>query len=214
LSDTGRGGNLIIVSGPSGAGKSLLVANVLRTLPRVQFSVSYTTRAPRGTERDGVEYRFVDHAAFQSLIEKDVLLEWAEVHGNFYGTSRLFVDDLLNQGEDVLLDIDIQGASIIRKKRADAIAVFILPPSYQILRDRLNERSLDDKETMERRLKIACREISHYREYDYLIINENLDDSIRELQSIVLSARCRVGARSESAKSILVSFGGKNAEDP
>jgi guanylate kinase len=214
LSKTARNGNLIIVSGPSGAGKSVLVTSVLQSLPRLRFSVSYTTRAPRGTEKDGIEYRFIDRAAFQSLIEMDELLEWAEVHGNYYGTSAKFVDNLLTQGEDVILDIDVQGAQLIRQKRADAIAVFIMPPSYQVLRDRLRQRRLDDTSTIERRLKIAWNEVSHYREYDYLIINEDLGGAIQELQSIIVSARCRVEAKSESARSILSSFGGINAEDP
>ena len=111
-------GNLIIVSGPSGAGKSALAGGVLQSVPRLKFSVSYTTRAPRGDEQNGVEYFFVSREEFQSLIRRDELLEWAEVHGNYYGTSRSFVDDILRAGEDVLLDIDVQGAQIIRRKRA------------------------------------------------------------------------------------------------
>ncbi len=214
MSETARSGNLIIVSGPSGAGKSALVASVLQSLPHLRFSVSYTTRAPRGSEKNGVEYFFVDRHEFQSLIRGDDLLEWAEVHGNYYGTSRKLVDDLLKQGDDVILDIDVQGAHIVRQKRADAVGVFILPPSYQVLRDRLRRRSLDDDSVIEQRLKIACREIKHYREYDYLIINEDLDSSIRELQSVIMSARCRIAAKIESAKSILDSFGGIDAEDP
>jgi guanylate kinase len=214
LSETTRNGNLVIVSGPSGAGKSVLVTSVLRSLPHLRFSVSYTTRAPRGTEKDGVEYRFVDRATFQSLIQGDELLEWAEVHGNYYGTSRKFVDDLLKQGEDVILDIDIQGAHIIRQKRADSIGIFIMPPSYRVLRERLRQRRLDDSSTIERRLKIACNEMSHYKDYDYLIINEDIGSAIQELQSIIVSTRCRVEAKRESAKSILASFGGINAEDP
>jgi guanylate kinase len=207
-------GNLIIVSGPSGAGKSALVGSVLERLPSVKFSVSYTTRAPRGAERNGVEYFFVDRAEFQSLVQNDSLLEWAEVHGNFYGTSRTFVDDLLRKGDDVLLDIDVQGASIIRQKRPDSIGVFILPPSYPVLRERLLRRSLDDGLVIEQRLKRACNEISHYKEYDYLIINEDLGSSIRELESIILGARCRMAARIRSAKSVLATFGGMDAEDP
>ena len=133
--------------------------------------------------------------SFESLIESGEFLEWAEVHGNYYGTSRKFVDDLLQQGEDVILDIDIQGAHIIRGKRADAIGVLVLPPSFQVLRERLLRRSLDDKAVIEKRLKIACKEISHYREYDYLIINKDLGGATRELESIILSARCRMSAR-------------------
>ena len=214
MSEMAGRGNLIIVSGPSGAGKSVLVASVLKSVPRVKFSVSYTTRAPRGTERHGVEYFFVDRPEFESLIKEDRLLEWAEVHGNFYGTSRIFVDDILKDGEDVLLDIDVQGAGIVREKRPDSIAVFILPPSYQVLQDRLRQRSLDDGIVIKQRLKRACKEINHYKEYDYLIINEDLGSSTRELESILLSARCRMTARIESAKSVLATFGGMDAEDP
>jgi guanylate kinase len=218
LSETARNGNLIIVSGPSGAGKSALVGSVLRRIPHVRFSVSYTTRAPRATERDGVEYFFVSQPRFESLIRDESFLEWAEVHGNYYGTSGKFVDDLLRAGEDVLLDIDVQGAEIVRRKRADAVAVFILPPSYQVLRDRLLRRSLDDGPlnpvVVEKRLKIARREVSHYKEYDYLIVNEDLGNSIQELESIILGTRCRMAARVESAKSVLTTFGGMDAEDP
>jgi guanylate kinase len=209
-----RTGNLIIVSGPSGAGKSVLVASLLQRLPRVRFSVSYTTRAPRGAERNGVEYLFVDRREFQLLILGDSLLEWAEVHGNYYGTSRIFVEDCLRAGDDVLLDIDVQGAAIVKRKRPDSIAVFILPPSFQILRDRLRRRSLDDEVVIEQRLTRAHKEIRHYQEYDYLIINEDLGSSTHELESIILSARCRMTARIESAKSILATFGGMDAEDP
>ena len=164
MSEIARNGNLIIVSGPSGAGKSVLVANVLKLVPRLGFSISYTTRAPRGSEQNGAEYFFVDRSEFQSLIRNDSLLEWAEVHGNFYGTSRKFVDDILKKGEDVLLDIDVQGADIVRGKRPDSIGVFILPPSYQILRDRLLRRSLDNEPVIEQRLKRARKEVRHYKE--------------------------------------------------
>jgi len=207
-------GNLIIVSGPSGSGKSVLVANVMKLVPRLRFSVSYTTRAPRGSEQNGVEYFFVDRSEFHSLVQSDSLLEWAEVHGNFYGTSRKFVDDFLEKGDDVLLDIDVQGADIVRKKRPNSIGVFILPPSYQVLRDRLLRRSLDVGPVIEQRLKRARKEIHSYKEYDYLIINDDLGSSTQELESIILSARSRMTARIESAKSIFATFGGMDAEDP
>jgi guanylate kinase len=148
------------------------------------------------------------------LILGDSLLEWAEVHGNYYGTSRIFVEDCLREGDDVLLDIDVQGAAIVKRKRPDSIAVFILPPSFQILRDRLRRRSLDDEVVIEQRLTRARKEIRHYQEYDYLIINEDLGSSTHELESIILSAQCRMTARIESAKSILATFGGMDAEDP
>ena len=209
-----RSGNLIIVSGPSGAGKSVLASRVLQEMPHLKFSVSYTTRAPRGAEQNGVEYFFVNREEFQALIQGNDLLEWAEYYGNFYGTSRAFVDGLLRQGEDVLLDIDIQGASIVRQKRPDAVGIFILPPSFQILRDRLMRRSLDAGFVIEQRLKIARREIRHYNDYDYLIINEEINSSTLELQSIILGARCRTAARRERAESVIATFGGIDAEDP
>lgn len=205
---------MIIVSGPSGAGKSALAARVLQSLPKLKFSVSYTTRKPRRTEQNGVDYFFVDPPEFQALIDDNDLLEWAEVHDYYYGTSRKYVDDLLKQGYDVLLDIDIQGARIIRGKRADAVGIFILPPSYRVLRERLHKRSLDDELAMEQRLKRACKEIRHYRDYDYLIINDDIGSATSELKSIIMSAHCRLTARVESAKSILDTFGGMDAEDP
>jgi guanylate kinase len=214
LSEMARSGNLIIVSGPSGAGKSILASRVLQLVPHLKFSVSYTTRAPRGSEQNGVEYFFVSREEFQALIRGNDLLEWAEVHGNYYGTSLKFVDDLLRQGEDVLLDIDVQGASIVRQKRPDAVAIFILPPSYLILRERLMRRSLDPGFVIEKRLKIACKEIRKYKSYDFLIVNEELNNSTLELQSIILSARCRTAAGSESAESVIATFGGIDAEDP
>jgi guanylate kinase len=207
-------GNLIIVSGPSGAGKSASVAGVLESMPQLRFSVSYTTRPPRGAEKDGVEYFFIDRPQFERLISRDAFLEWAEVHNNLYGTSKQVVDDILQNGEDVILDIDVQGARTIRKKRPDATAVFILPPSFQELRERLERRRLDDGLVIEQRLKRACNEIKHFNEYDYLIVNENLGSSIDELTSIVRSIRCRTAARIEAANSILATFGGVDAEDP
>ena len=214
MSEMARLGNLIIVSGPSGAGKSALVSGVLNLVPGLRFSVSYTTRLPRGTEKNGVEYFFVSRQEFESLISGDNLLEWAQVHGNYYGTSRQFVEDFLRKGEDVLLDIDVQGAKVIRRNRPDALGVFILPPSYEVLRERIERRSLDPGIVIQQRLKRACEEIRHYKEYDYLIINEDLGSSIHELESIISGARCRIAARIDCVKSVLATFGGIDAEDP
>jgi guanylate kinase len=206
-------GNLIIVSGPSGAGKSAVALRVLESLPGLSFSVSYTTRAPRGFERDGIEYHFVNRSGFEKLVEGGELLEWAEVYGNYYGTSRKCVDELLGRGEDVLLDVDVQGARSIRQKRPEAISIFILPPSYQVLRERLESRKLDKAYVIEQRLKIACNETIHYRNYDYLIINDDLGKSIEELRAIILGSRCRMKARAEAAERIVATFGGVNEED-
>jgi guanylate kinase len=213
LSNKNRTGNLIIVSGPSGAGKSALVKHALQSLSNLKFSVSYTTRSPRRTEQHGVEYFFVDREKFQELIDSDDLLEWAEVHENYYGTSRTFIDNLMEQGEDVILDVDIQGAHTLRQKRPDAVEIFVLPPSFQVLRERLRRRGLDDESVIEKRLTIACKEIRHYQEYDYLIINEDLDKAARELESIIISARCRTFARKSLMTSILETFGEMDAEN-
>jgi guanylate kinase len=209
-----RKGSLIIVSGPSGAGKSALVSAVLGTMPELSFSVSYTTRAPRGTERDGVEYHFVARDDFAALIKSGDLLEWAEVYGNYYGTGRKFIDDRIRQGSDVLLDVDVQGARAIRGNRPEAVSVFIMPPSYQVLRLRLENRKLDKQYVIEQRLMIARREIAGYRDYDYLIVNDAFDASVEELKAIILGCRCRMAVRSESAESIVATFGGMDAENP
>lgn len=214
MSDKKGIGNLIIVSGPSGAGKSALVTGVMRLMPRMRFSVSFTTRTPRGTEKDGVEYFFVDRGAFESLVREDAFLEWAEVHDKFYGTSKKFVDDTLRAGDDVILDIDVQGAHTIRGKRPDTVSVFVMPPSYEILRQRLERRSLDEGLVIKQRLKRACNEIRRYDEYDYLIVNEDLDSSIEELKAIISGSRCRIASRIEAAKSVLDTFGGMDAQNP
>jgi guanylate kinase len=209
-----RKGSLIIVSGPSGAGKSALASAVTSRLKDLHFSVSYTTRAPRGDERDGVEYHFVGKAEFEGLIRRNEFLEWAEVYGNYYGTARKFIDDTLHGGKDVLLDVDVQGARTMRRKRPDAISVFIMPPSYQVLRRRLENRKLDKEYVIEQRLKIARREIVQYKDYDYLIINDDFDESVKELEAIILGSRCQMTSRAESAASIVATFGGLDAEYP
>jgi guanylate kinase len=210
----GRTGNLIIVSGPSGAGKSALAGCILESVPGVKFSISYTTRQPRGMERDGIEYNFVDVPRFQQLIRDGELLEWAEVYGNFYGTATRRVDELLSGGSDVLLDIDVQGARTVRQKRPDAISVFILPPSFRVLKRRLETRKLDRDYVIEQRLKIAFEEITYYSNYDYLIVNQDLGKSVEELKAIILGSRCRLAAQAETARSIIATFGGLDAEDP
>jgi len=203
-----RPGNLYIVSGPSGAGKSVLSVAVLGALPNLRFSVSYTTRPPRGSERNGVEYHFVSPAQFDELRRNGDLLEWAEVYGNLYGTSKKGIEEILARGEDVLLDIDVQGALSLRQKRPDAIGIFILPPSFQVLRERLERRRLDRDYVIEQRLRTACREIKLFGSYDYLIINRELETSVEELKAIITGSRCRLGARAECAESILKTFGG------
>jgi guanylate kinase len=208
-----RKGSLVIVSGPSGAGKSALVNAVLASMSGLSFSVSYTTRMPRGTERDGYEYHFVTKDEFRSLIDKGEFLEWAEVYGNYYGTARRFIEDELAAGKDVLLDIDVQGANTMLRVRPDAVTVFIMPPSYQVLRTRLENRKLDKQYVIEQRLRIARSEIAQFRDYHYLIVNDSLDTSVDELKAIILGSRCRMAARAGAGESIIATFGGMDAEN-
>jgi guanylate kinase len=204
-------GNLIIVSGPSGAGKSAISAGVLEQLPGLRFSVSYTTRAPRGNEQNGVHYNFVGREEFDNLVRVGEMLEWAEVYGNLYGTSRKVVDEALAGGDDVLLDVDVQGARTIVRKRSGAMSVFIMPPSYEVLRERLEQRRLDKAYVIEQRLRVAYGEIRQFADYDYLIINSDLGKAIEELKAIVTGSRCRMQRRTEDAQAIVATFGGVNA---
>jgi guanylate kinase len=207
-------GNLIIVSGPSGAGKSAISAGVLEQLPRLRFSVSYTTRTPRGGEQNGVHYHFVSREEFDSLVRNGEMLEWAEVYGNFYGTSKKMIDEALTAGDDVLLDVDVQGARTICRKRPGAISVFIMTPSYGVLKERLEQRKLDKAYVIEQRLRVANEEIRQFADYDYLIINSDLGNAIEELKAIVIGSRCRMERRTEDAQAIVATFGGVNAQDP
>src|SRR5579871_3960411 len=158
-------GNLYIVSAPSGSGKTTLLQNLLRTFRDLRFSVSYTTRAPRTGERDGVDYFFVDRPAFLRMVERGDFLEWAEYYGQLYGTARSFVDEHLEKGQDIILDIDVQGARQVKAKLAGAKAIFVLPPSFQELERRLRSRMLESDEAIRRRLEIAKSEIQFYRDY-------------------------------------------------
>ena len=182
-------GNLIIISAPSGSGKSTLASGLFRDTEKVVFSVSHTTRPPRGKEKEGEDYFFVTEDQFKKMIQENAFLEWAHVYGNYYGTSSHFVESMIESGNDVLLDIDVQGALKVKDLKPDALMVFVLPPSYPELEKRLRNRGLDDPGVIKRRLKIARDEIKHYKEYNYVIINNDLERSIEELKRIVLSAR-------------------------
>jgi guanylate kinase len=204
LSD--RRPTVIVVSAPSGAGKTTILARVLRDLGGIRFSVSHTTRAPRGAERDGVEYHFVDQAGFERLRETGGLLEWAEVHGNLYGTGTAEIERASAAGVDILLDLDVQGAAQVRSRVKDAVTVFILPPSYEVLERRLRGRGQDDEATIRRRLAAAGREIDAFEQYDFAIVNDDLDACVEELKSIVRAARCRVAVVSDRARAIERTF--------
>ena len=184
-------GTLYIVSAPSGAGKSSLI-NALLAEKRdwtVQVSVSHTTRAPRVGEKNGEHYHFVDVNNFKQLIEENAFFEWAEVFGNYYGTSRVTIEQALAQGIDVFLDIDWQGARQVRKMLPQAKGIFILPPSRAELESRLNKRGQDSKEIIAKRMAQAQSEMSHYDEYDYLIINDDFEQASQELSAIVTAVR-------------------------
>tara|TARA_R110001583_G_scaffold7720_10_gene37986 strand:+ start:9104 stop:9727 length:624 start_codon:yes stop_codon:yes gene_type:complete len=184
-------GTLYIISAPSGAGKSSLI-NALLAEERswdVQVSVSHTTRAPRIGENNAEHYHFVDVDSFKSLINDNAFFEWAEVFGNYYGTSRITIEQALQQGTDIFLDIDWQGAQQVRKMMPEAVGIFILPPSREELESRLNKRGQDSNEIIAKRMSQAQSEMSHYNEYDYLIINDDFELASQELSSIVSAVR-------------------------
>ena len=182
-------GHLYIVAAPSGAGKTTLVRMLLASDPRICLSISQTTRPPRPGERDGREYHFIDTPAFLAQIEKGEFLEWAKVHGNYYGTSKRWITEQMAAGHDVLLEIDWQGAQQVRKVFPAAVGIFILPPSLAALRDRLSRRGTDSPETVERRLTAAREEMRHANEFGYVIINDELQQAHASLMSVVAASR-------------------------
>lgn len=186
---------VFIISAPSGSGKTTLVERLLWEIPGLHFSVSYTTRPPRGQERDGQDYFFVTREAFQAMIERQGLLEWAEVFGHYYGTARRFWEEAQEREEDLLLDIDVQGAAQVKAKIPDAVSIFILPPSRSELELRLRHRSQDSEEVIQKRLRDASREIQGYDRYEYVLINDFVDRSAAQLRAIVLTERWRRGER-------------------
>ncbi|MFB4404624.1 guanylate kinase [Pseudomonas inefficax] len=185
-------GTLYIVSAPSGAGKTSLVTALIKADKRVSVSVSHTTRAMRPGEQHGVNYHFVSHDDFKGLIAKGDFLEHAEVFGNFYGTSRSALQEVLDQGNDLILEIDWQGAQQVRKLMPEALSVFILPPSQQALRERLDGRGQDSEEIIAGRMQEAVSEMVHYDEYDYVIINDDFDVALEDLKAVFRSNRLRL----------------------
>ena len=186
-------GTLYIISAPSGAGKSSLISALIKDNPHydMKVSVSHTSRVPRLGEENGVHYHYVSVEEFKNLIEKNVFLEHAEVFGNFYGTSRLWIEEMLAKGVDIFLDIDWQGAQQIREKMPNAKSIFILPPSKEELERRLNARGQDSEDVIADRMKKACAEMSHYNEYDYLIVNDDFDVALMDLKAILRAERLK-----------------------
>jgi|HubBroStandDraft_1064217.scaffolds.fasta_scaffold00218_10 guanylate kinase len=178
-----------IISAPSGSGKSTLVNELLKKVSNLEFSISYTTRAPRGSETNGRQYYFVSRPEFEKMIRDDEFLEYAEVFGNYYGTARRFLRDAEEHGRDLLLDIDVQGADQIQRKIPDATSIFILPPDRKTLEERLRKRSEDREDVIQRRLITASREIENYNRYNYILVNDQLEDSIKALRAIVRGER-------------------------
>jgi guanylate kinase len=194
---------VIVISAPSGAGKSTVLAGVMRRIGGLRFSVSHTTRASRGTERDGVEYHFVPRAAFERLVAEDGFLEHADVHGELYGTARSEVERAQRDGVDLLLDIDVQGAAQVRERLPSAVTVFLIPPSFEELERRLRGRGIDSEGAIRRRLAGARAELLRVAEFDYAIVNESVEECIEDFVAVVRSARCRAAARLELAQRIV-----------
>ena len=187
-------GLLLVLSAPSGTGKTTLARRFVGTHPEAAFSVSMTTREPRGAERNGVDYHFVDSLTFQGMIERDELVEWAEVHGNFYGSPQSAVDRAFSTGGIAVFDIDVQGGQSIQRRFPEAVLVFVLPPSMAELERRLRERGTESEDSIRRRMLAARSELEHgARAYDYLVVNDSVDRAYEELEAIVTAERCRRG---------------------
>lgn len=184
-------GTLFVISAPSGAGKTTLCLKLLKKNPDIKLSVSFTTRKPRSRETNNVDYTFVSKARFMKMIDKGEFAEWATVHGNLYGTSIKRLKELNSAGYDIILDIDTNGAMQLKKRYENAIYIFILPPSFEVLKERLVDRRTDSGEVIARRLDNAKNEIACYKDYDYVVVNDRLDKAYRELESIVVASRLR-----------------------
>jgi guanylate kinase len=196
---------LYVVSGPSGCGKSTLVQMVMREVEGLEFSVSHTTRKKRETEREGEDYYFVTKDEFKELIEANLFIEWAVVHGHYYGTSRRELERKAVQ-QNLILDIDVQGAQQIKERHKKTIFIFVLPPRYNELKKRLQSRGQDSAQTIKKRLEMARREIRSYPMFDYVIINDKLEGAAEELKSIIISQRCLLDVRQKEIVPILQSF--------
>ena len=195
-------GELIVLSGPSGVGKSTVIAELLGRRRDIHFSVSFTTRQPRVGEADGVNYNFVDRAEFERMIARDELLEYAEYVGNYYGTSLKVIQDQLEQGVDVLLDIEVQGAAKVRKRCPEAVLIFIVPPSLEELSRRLHNRNTDSEDVIAGRLEKAKAEYQEIPNYDYLVVNDSVPDAAEEIMAILTAESCRAKNRLHLIKGV------------
>jgi guanylate kinase len=206
-SETARArGLLFIVSAPSGTGKTTLVERLVQVVPNLRMSRSYTSRAARAGERDGVDYNFVSRARFEAMIQETAFLEYADVFGNFYGTCAADTETILSGGEDVVLVIDVQGARQVRSRGIETIDIFVLPPSAAILEQRLRGRSKDSEEQIARRLTVACAEVNEFEQYEYVVVNDALDAAVDRLRAIILAERARVKPMRGIAAEIIRTF--------
>jgi len=198
-----RRGILVIISSPSGAGKTTLAHRLLAEFSSMEFSVSYTTRPPRVGERDGVDYRFIDTTEFEAMVERDAFAEWAEVHGNRYGTSRAVVEEALATGRDVVFDVDWQGGRKLSSQwPRDSLMVFILPPGLDALESRLRRRATDEEDVIQRRLRKAIDEMRHHHEYQYRVVNDDIEEAYSLLKSIYLVRRDGPGVAAEHRRRV------------
>lgn len=204
--ETSSRGILYVVSSPSGGGKGTLIRRVLDVVPDLSYSVSYTTRAPRNGEVNGREYFFVDRPTFEQMVTRGEFLEWALVHGNLYGTARSQVVQETSMGLDIILEVDVQGASSVRELKLDSVSVFILPPSYEILRQRLITRGTDSPEVLEVRLRNAPDELRQYSTFDYVIINDDVDRAAQQLASIIYAERARCRRQEPLIRQVIQNF--------
>ncbi|MDT8396823.1 MAG: guanylate kinase [bacterium] len=186
-------GNLFVISSVSGGGKTTLIRKILGSVPGVRLAVSHTTRAPRPEEKDGEDYHFITRDRFRTMIHEDRFLEWAEVYGKYYGTSVDAVDSVSAGGCDVILDIDVQGAMQVRTKRPEAVLIFILPPSVEEQERRLRGRGTEDEDDVGRRLEAARQELAFASEYDYSVVNDNLNEAVEAVRYIIEDHRCKSG---------------------
>lgn len=202
-------GTLIVVSAPSGAGKSSLVERAMNRVGRLRYSISYTTREPRGAERHGIDYFFVEEATFIEMQNRGEFIESALVHGYYYGTHRGTIEQMLSDGYDVIMDIDVQGAAMMRDRMPEAVTIFVLPPSKKVLEARLKRRNLNKPDDQARRLRNAAAEVRLFEVFDYVIINDDRDRAFGALKAIIAAERRRPYRQRNKIKSILDTFGGE-----
>ena len=199
-------GILFVVSSPSGGGKGTLIDRVLKEVPNLSYSVSFTTRSPRNGEQDGREYFFITPDKFEQMVAANEFLEWAHVHSKRYGTSRQQVFREISEGRDIILEVDVQGAASVRQLIDDAVSIFILPPSFEVLKQRLLARGTDSPEELDLRLRNAPRELEHYSAFQYLIVNDDADQAAGQLRAIVHAERARLSRQQSRIKKVVEGF--------